>query len=176
MAIESLIGIAAASAISLPHVVQVGGELLAVASCATRETLWIDHYVAALYVRPGDTANVALQDAKRAKALEIRLLNKALMPAEIPRKYRRALESTLDEDTMDRLRAAYRALRTGDVIAITYAPGPGVRVSVNGQPVAAAAATHGVVEAILAAWADGKPVDSHLRTVLAKHPCRSLTG
>ena len=175
MAIESLIGIAAASAMSLPGVVQVGGELLAVASCATRETLWIDHYVAALYVRPGDTANVALQDAKRSKALEIRLLSKAFMPAEIPRKYRRALESALDEDTMDRVRAAYRALRTGDVIAISYAPGPGVRVSVNGRAIAAAA-THGVVEAILAAWADGKPVDSHLRTVLAKHPCRSLTG
>jgi chalcone isomerase-like protein len=175
MAIESLLGIAAASAMSLPNAVQVGGEMLAVASCATRETLWIDHYVAALYVRPGDNANVALQDAKRVKALEIRLLNKAFMPAEIPRKYRRALESALDEETMERVRGAYRALRTGDVIAISYAPGPGVRVSVNGRPVAAAA-THVVVEAILAAWADGKPVDSHLRTVLAKHPCRSLTG
>jgi hypothetical protein len=175
MAIESLIGIAAASAMSLPGVVQVGGELLAVASCATRETLWIDHYVAALYVRPGDTAAVAMQDPKRAKALEIRLLSKAFMPAEIPRKYRRALESTLDEDTMDRVRAAYRLLRSGDVITIAYVPGPGATVSVNGRTIAAAG-THQVVEEILAVWADGKPVDTHLRTVLAKHPCRSLTG
>jgi hypothetical protein len=76
---------------------------------------------------------------------------------------------------MDRVRAAYRLLRSGDVITIAYVPGPGATVSVNGRTIAAAG-THQVVEEILAVWADGKPVDTHLRTVLAKHPCRSLTG
>ena len=175
MATESLIAVAAAGVLGLPTAVQVGGERLAAASCGTRETLWIDHYIAALYVRSGEAPVAALQDARRAKALEIRLLTRTFMPAEIPRKYRLALESALDDETMSRVRAAYRLLKAGDIVGISYARGPGVRVSVNGIPVATAP-THGVIEAILRTWAGSKPVDSHLRTVLARHPCPTLTG
>jgi|SRR5881394_1994678 len=177
MATASLISAAAAAgAIALPGVLQVGDQMLAAASCGTRETLWIDHYAATLYVRPGDRADVALLDPRRAKALEIRLLNKSFMPAEIPRKYRRALDENLDDDAMDRLRDSYRALRPGDLIRIAYAPGAGLNLSVNGQRVIATP-DHHIVEAILFTWSDGKPLDQHLRATLAKHPCPTpLTG
>ena len=167
---------AAAGAMAVPGVVQVGDQMLAAASCGTRETLWIDHYVATLYVRPGDAPDHALLDPRLAKALEIRLVNKSFMPAEIPRKYRRALEAGLDADAMNRLREAYRALRAGDLVRIAYAPGAGLSVSVNGQPIIASP-SHGVVGAILLTWADGKPLHQHLRAVLAKHPCPApVTG
>ena len=168
--------VAAAGAMALPGVVQVGDQVLAAASCGTRETLWIDHYVATLYVRPGDAPDHALLDPRLAKALEIRLINKRFMPAEIPRKYRHALEAELDAEAMDRAREAYRALRAGDVIRVAYAPGAGLAVSVNGQRILASP-THGVVGAILLTWADGKPLHQHLRAVLAKHPCPApVTG
>lgn len=175
MATSSLFGIAAASAMSLPGVLQVGGEVLAAASCVTRETLWIEHYDAALYVRRGDAAVRALQDAGRAKALEIRLRNRLFMPAELPRKYRMALEGHLDRDAMSRVRAAYRSLHIGDVVTVAYLPASGVSLRVNGHLVAAASG-HGVIQSLLAVWADGRPVDRQLQQVVARNPCRSLTG
>ena len=171
----SLLAVAATGALALPGVLQIGDQVLAAASCGLRETLWIDHYAATLYVRPGDAAEAVLLDARRAKALEIQILNKTFMPAEIPRKYRRALETDLDERTMSRLSSAYRALRPGDVVTIAYLPARGVSLSVNRELVAATPA-HRVVESILATWADGRPVDQHLRVMLAKHPCPPITG
>lgn len=173
MPAEALLAVAAV--LSLPGVVQVGGEKLAAASCATRETLWIEHYDAALYVRPGTDPAAALQDAGRAKAIEIRLRNRLFMPAELPRKYRVALEPHLGEETMSRVRAAYRSLRIGDVIAVAYQPATGLAVGVNGERVAAAAG-HRAVDAILAVWAERVPVDRKLREVLARNPCPPVTG
>lgn len=176
MATAPLIGVAAASALALPGVLQVGDQVLAAASCGTRETLWIDHYAATLYVRPGDAPEHALLDPRRPKAIEIVLLNKSFMPAEIPRKYRRALDVELSDDAMERVRDAYRALRSGDTVRIAYLPGSGVTMSVNGQRVFATPA-HGAIEAILVAWAGDKPVQQRLHAMLAKHPCSSpITG
>jgi hypothetical protein len=163
------------AAFALPGSLRLGDQTLAAASCATRETLGISHYTATLYVRPGESAPLALLDPNRAKALEIGLLSRALMPLEIPRKYRRALDGVLDDATMTQMRAAYRELRAGDAVTIVYLPSRGVSVRVNGA-VIAASPDHRVVESVLAAWANKKPVDQHLRTVLAKHPCPPITG
>jgi hypothetical protein len=164
-----------AAVFASPGSLRLGDQTLAAASCARRETLGLSHYTATLYVRPGDSAPLALLDPNRAKALEIGILSRAFMPPEIPRKYRRALDEELDDDAMDRLREAYRALRPGDLIRIAYVPGAGLSVSVNGQRIATTR-EHQVVESILVTWANGKPLDQHLRATLAKHPCPPLTG
>lgn len=164
-----------AAAFALPGPLRLGDQTLAAASCATRETLGLRHYTATLYVREGESARLALLDPNSAKALEIGLLSRAFMPPEMPRKYRRALESVLDETTMTRVREAYRELRPGDAVTIAYLPSRGVSVRVNGA-VVAASPDHQVVESVLAAWANGKPVDQHLRATLSKHPCPTQTG
>jgi len=165
-----------AAAFALPGSLRVGDQTLAAASCARRETLGLSHYTATLYVRAGDSAPVALLDPRRAKAFEIGLLSRAFMPPEIPRKYRRALAEVLDDDDMGRLGEAYRALRPGDLVRIAYVPGAGLNLSVNGQRIMTTP-EHRVVETILVAWANGKPLDEHLRATLAKHPCpTSATG
>ena len=166
----------AATAFALPGSLRLGDQTLAAASCARRETLGLSHYTATLYVRAGDSAPRALLDPNRAKAFEIGILSRAFMPPEIPRKYRRALDELLDDDDMDRLREAYRALRPGDLIRIAYVPGTGLSLSVNGQRIIATP-EHRVVESILVTWANNKPLDQHLRATLAKHPCTTpLTG
>ena len=169
----SLSFVVAAAAFALPSL-RFGDQTLAAASCARRETLGISHYTATLYVRAGESASLALLDPDRAKALEIGLLSRALMPLEIPRKYRRALDGILDDAAMAQLRAAYRELRAGDSVTIAYVPRRGVSVLVNGA-VIAASPDHRVVESVLAAWANGKPLDQHLRAMLAKHPCPTQT-
>ena len=165
-----------AAALGMPGSLRLGDQTLAAASCARRETLGLSHYTATLYVRAGDSAPVALLDPKRAKAFEIGILSRAFMPPEMPRKYRRALAEILDDDDMDRLREAYRALRPGDLIRITYVPDAGLSLTVNGQRIMATP-EHRVVETILVTWAGDKPLDQHLRATLAKHPCPTpLTG
>jgi len=176
VATAPLIGVAAASVLALPGVLQVGDQILAAASCGTRETLWIDHYAATLYVRPGDLPEHALLDPRRPKAVEILLLNKSFMPTEIPRKYRRALDVELSDEAMLHVREAYRALRPGDIVRIAYLPGSGMNVSVNGQSIVATP-MHGAIEAVLVAWAGDRPVRQHLHAMLAKHPCSApITG
>jgi len=166
----------AATAFALPGSLRLGDQTLAAASCARRETLGLSHYTATLYVRAGDSAPLALLDPNRAKVFEIGILSRAFMPLEIPRKYRRALDELLDDDDMDRLREAYRALRPGDLVRVAYLPGAGLNLSVNGQRVITTP-EHRVVESILVTWANGKPLDQHLRATLAKHPCpTSVTG
>jgi hypothetical protein len=162
--------VAVATAFALPGALRLGDQTLTAASCATRQTLGLSHYTATLYVRAGESAPLALLDPDHTKALEIGLLSRAFMPAEMPRKYRRALESVLDDATMTRVRAAYRGLRPGDAVTIAYLPRRGVSVRVNGA-VVAASPDHHAVESVLAAWANGKPIDQHLRAMLAKHPC-----
>ena len=169
------VSIVVAAAFALPGSLRLGDQTLAAASCATRETLGLSHYTATLYVRAGESALLALLDPNRAKALEIGLLSRAFMPLEMPRKYRRALDGVLDDAAFTRVRAAYRELRAGDAVTIVYLPRRGVSVRVNGA-VIAAAPDHRVVESVLAAWANGKPLDQHLRAMLAKHPCPTQTG
>jgi len=163
-----------AAAGALPAAMRIGDQTLVAASCATRQTLGLSHYTATLYVRAGDSAPLALLDPSHSKALEIGLLSRAFMPPEMPRKYRRALESVLDEATMAQLRAAYRELRPGDAVTFSYLPSRGVSVRVNGMAVAPSP-DHQVVETVLSAWANGKPLDQHLRAMLAKHPCPTQT-
>lgn len=169
------VSIVVAAAFALPGSLRLGDQTLAAASCATRETLGLSHYTATLYVRAGESALLALLDPNRAKALEIGLLSRAFMPLEMPRKYRRALDGVLDDAAMARVRAAYRELRAGDAVTVAYLPQRGVSVRVNGV-VIATSPDHRVVESVLATWANGKPIDQHLRAMLAKHPCPTQTG
>ena len=49
-----------ATAIQVPSSLRVGNQSLPAASCATRDTLWIHHYAAALYVPPRTRPDAAL--------------------------------------------------------------------------------------------------------------------
>ena len=167
----SVAALAAAGALSLPGAMRLGDYTLAPASCGVRETLWIDHYAAVLYAPPGMAPDAALLDPSRAKALEIQIVSSAFIPGELPRKYRRVLEQSLDADTFARVRTAYRMLQSGDSISLAYVPGEGLSVQLNGTQVARTSG-HALIESILEVWADGKPVPARLQSTIAKHPCR----
>lgn len=155
---------------SLPSAVKVGGQALAPKSCSVRKTLWIQHYAASVYTSPQASAVDALQDARQPKAIQVLILSKTFLPAEMPKKYRRTLEGQLDGDTMGKVRAAYKELEPGDVITISYQPGPGMSLEVNGD-VVATARSHAVIEALLRDWADGKPVPERLSSTIQRNPC-----
>ena len=158
-------------ATSIPTALQIGNQSLAAASCATRDTLWIHHFAAALYVPPREQPVIVLQDPKRPKAVQVEILNKSFLPRDVPQKYRRTLEEQLDAKTLNSVHSAWRSLNAGDRITLAYAPGPGLTLSVN-ERVVATTPDHGIVEALLKVWAENEPVPERVNRILAKHPCR----
>lgn len=160
-----------ATAIQVPGALRVGNQSLTAASCATRDTLWIHHYVAALYLPPRASAVSALPDPQQPKALQVQILSKTFLPKEMPKKWRQTLESQLDSASFSSIRSAWRELQVGDRVTIAYAPGPGVTLQLN-ESVVAASPRHDVIDALLHTWADDEPVSKRLNRVVAKHPCR----
>lgn len=159
-----------ATAIQVPSALRVGNQALPAASCATRDTLWIQHYAAALYVPPRASPVAALQDPKQAKALHVQILNKLFLPREMPRKWRRALEEQLDAASLHSIRSAWHELSAGDQVTIAYVPGPGVTLQLN-ERVVARTPRHEVIDALLHTWSDGEPVPQRVNRVVSKHPC-----
>ena len=161
-----------ATAIQVPPAMRVGNQMLPAASCATRDTLWIHHYAAALYVPPRESPVHVLQDPRRPKALQVQILSKAFLPREMPRKWRETLERELDGQSSSAVRNAWRDLAVGDRVTVAYVPGPGVTLQLNDR-VIARAHRHDVIDALLRTWAEGEPIPQRVDRVVSKHPCLS---
>lgn len=157
-------------ALPVPAAIEVGTQSLAAASCATRNTLWIRHYAAALYVPPRASPLAALEDPRQPKALEVEILNKTFLPKEMPKRWRHALQAELDGPSLASIDDAWQRLGAGDRITLAYAPGPGLTLKVNDRLVAVVP-SHRLVEALLRTWADKEPVRERVTRVVARHPC-----
>ena len=159
-----------ARALPVPGMLQVGSQSLAPASCATRNTLWIHHYQAALYLPPRAAPAAALEDPRQPKAVQVQILNKAFLPRQMPKRWQRTLENELDGRSLGSIEAAWRSLGAGDRVTIAYAPGPGVSLKVNDRLVAASP-THRLVDALLHTWAEDQPVRERVSRTVARNPC-----
>ena len=159
-----------AAAIQVPSGLRVGNEMLPARSCATRDTLWIHHYAAALYVPQRAAPEVALQDPRQPKALHVQILSKSFLPRDLPKKWDQTLQAQLDRPSMNAIENAWRQISVGDRVTIAYAPGPGVTLQLN-ERLVARSSRHDVVDALLRTWADGGPVRERVSQAVAKHPC-----
>ena len=166
----ALLSLMQAAAIQVPSGLRVGSETLPARSCATRDTLWIHHYAAALYVPQRTRPEVALQDPQQPKALHVQILSKSFLPRDLPKKWDQTLQSQLDRPSMSAIETAWRQISVGDRVTIAYAPGPGVTLQLN-ERLVARSPKHELVEALLRTWADGEPVPQRVSQAVAKHPC-----
>lgn len=167
-----VISVAAAATVGgveLPPQMPVSGKRLELVSCGVRDTLWIDHYAAGLYVPPGGSTQAAA-DPKRPKAVKMKVINAQYLPERIPEKWRKALNSELAREPMVRVRKAYGNLRDGDEVTFTYVPKDGTTMTVNGKVVTDGLG-HDIIDSILSAWAEGDPVSGKLHRLELEHPC-----
>ena len=155
--------------VKLPQTLRVGAERLVPVSCGVRDTLWIEHYAAALYLQRGVPLS-AVRDAKRPAAVMLRMIDTRYMPESIPQKWLEALERTVAPSPLARLRTAYRRLADGDRVLIEYQPRRGVTMRVNGRTVIRAPG-HSAVRAILDAWAGRDDISGKLARLRLEHPC-----
>ena len=166
----ALLSLMQAAAIQVPSGLRVGNQVLPARSCATRDTLWIHHYAAALYVPPRARPEVALEDPQQPKALHVQILSKSFLPRDLPKKWDQTLQSQLDRQSMSAIQSAWHDISVGDRVTIAYAPGPGVTLQLN-ERLVARSPRHEVVDALLHTWADGEPVPQRVSQAVAKHPC-----
>ena len=170
-AVATALAFIPATAVQVPSALRVGNQQLPAASCATRDTLWIHHYAAALCVPPSASPVNVLQDPRQPKALAWADPVQGV-PAEgqLPKKWRETLESQLDGTSYNAVRSAWRDLSVGDRVTVAYAPGPGVTLQLNDRLVARAP-RHDLIDALPRTWADGEPVPQRVSQAVEKHPC-----
>lgn len=170
LALASLAAPAAARDTAMPRQIDPPGETpLALVSCGVRQVLWMELYSVGLYVAPGAPLLAAL-DPQAPAALRVKVLDRNDFPPDIPEKWRRPLERALTVGEMARIRSAYDDLRNGDFLTLAYAPGDGVRLSVNGRALAHTDG-HRLIDEMLGIWAGDDPVTGKLRRIALQHPC-----
>lgn len=155
--------------------VVAGGRPLEL-SCAAllRYMVFIKAYVAGLYLAPGTPADTVLADVP--KRLEIEYFH-AIGAADFAKATQFGIEQNLDaaaiaalRPRIDRLNAMYADVRPGDRYALTYVPGAGTELSLNGQ-------SRGQIEgadfaaAVFGIWLGPNPIDAALKQDLLE--CRA---
>ena len=154
---------------AVPSAITTTEGVLQAASCGVRSTLWIEHYVAALYLRP-DVTLEALRNPNEPKAVLLYVVEGRYLPDELPAKWRDALDSALDERTLRAVHRSFARLLSGDLVNITYMPGEGVAIHVNRRLIARSSG-HLAVDAIIRAWASETPLVEQLDRLAREHPC-----
>ena len=169
LALVSAAAAATLAGVQLAPSLELGGRKLELVSCGVRDTLWIDHYAAGLYVPYGSSAHAA-RDAGAAKAVRLKVIQARYLPERVPEKYREALQRELAREPMVKVRRAYDRLSDGDVVTFTYLPTEGVTMLVNGRQVMQAPG-HDAIESILEAWSEKDPISGKLHRLRLEHPC-----
>lgn len=135
-----------------------------------RDTLWIDHYVAALYLPPEVPTAQAVRNPAVPKLVRIQIIETAYLPENIPEEWREPLREHLAAEPMTRIRAMYHQLQAGDVITISYSAHRGVTLRINGRTIVTQP-RHELITAILEAWAKGDAISGKLQRLQLEHPC-----
>lgn len=163
-------GVAQAREIQFDDRVDAGEHTLTIRGTGVlRYLVVIEAYAGALYTLPGlDTQNVLADTPKR---LELRYYHAIKGEDFGPATYK-GLEKFLSKEQIDRLReridylnSLYVDVEPGDRYALTYVPGIGTELSLNGEP-------RGVVEgvdfasALFALWLGDKPFDRRFKSAL----------
>ena len=127
---------------------------------------FIKAYAGALYLEEGITVDKALSN--RAKRIEVEYLRpfkgEDFGPATV-----KMMEKNVDKETLERIRdqvdyhnSLYEDVAPGDRYALTYVPGKGTELALNGTP-------KGVIEgdefasALFSIWIGKKPIDKSFK-------------
>ena len=131
----------------------------------------IKAYVGALYVEKGTSAEDVLSDT--AKRLEIEYFH-AIKGEDFGPATNKVIAKNTDPETLERLRpridahnALYKDVQPGDRYMMTYIPGKGTELALNGEPI-------GLIEgadfaaAIYAMWLGNKPMNKSFKRQLMR--------
>lgn len=166
--------------VSFPARYEVAGSRLDLTCVGLlRYKLFIKAYVAALYLGSGARSQDVFDDVPRRLELSY-FWN--INGADFGKAGEQILEQNVDAATLARLRprldqisALYESVKPGDRYSLTYIPGRGTELALNGQP-------KGIVEgadfaaAYFRIWLGERPIDTALRDQLLKCSQTAMPG
>lgn len=151
------------------HVVVDGTPLSIRGTGLFRYLGFIKAYVGALYVEEGYPTETVLTD--RAKRLEVEYFH-AIKGQDFGPATNKVIAQNVDASTLARLRARidyhnalYKDVQPGDRYSLTYTPGKGTVLALNGQPLGVIEGAD-FAEAVFAMWLGQKPMNKSFRQQL----------
>ena len=134
-----------------------------------RYLVFIKAYVGAFYMLPGETAAQAL--GKTPRRLELEYFH-AIAAVEFAEATRQKIADNVSPDTrtaiaerLERFNGFYRDVQPGDRYALTYLPGYGTELALNGE-VLGRIAGDDFAAAVFAIWLGPDPIDTNFRDTL----------
>lgn len=155
---------------SLPSSMSAYGQSLQLASCAQRETLWLEPYAVSLYLPQQRTAKDYILDPQTPKIVRLDVTYEGSVPDDIPAGWQERLRQELSGEIYNAIQRIYSGLTTGDTVVFAYAPGQGTTVTVNGKQVKATG-DNGLIAAMLSVWLGEDPVSQNMKRLLLQSGC-----
>jgi hypothetical protein len=163
-------GVAAAVEIAdvqIASTTNVAGKALKLNGAGIRKKVFIKVYVGALYVEETSSDASTLINADKVKMVEMHFL-RDVEKDKILGAYKEGFEhnsaSQLAElqSGLDRLSAGLADVKEGGVMTVTYVPGKGTTVAIQGGP-SVTVAGKTFADALFRNWLGGEPADSGLK-------------
>jgi len=156
--------------VNLPDTVSAAGKTLVLNGAGLRTRFFFKVYVIGLYLEKPTTDAGAVLGADSVRRAELHIL-RSLSGSEISG----AIASAFNENAGDaaprlqerlqRFEAMFPAVEAGDVITLTYVPGPGTSVEAKGKQVGTIEGKD-FADVLFSVWIGAKPVDATLKQAL----------
>ncbi len=148
------------------------GVTLRLNGAGVRRKLFVKVYVGALYLPRPRSDPAAIVAADEPQRVEMRILYRKIGVRKLRESWEEGLRRNHPPERLAGLRpaieryyATLRPVRRGDVVTLTYRPGVGTEVAVNGE-VADVIPGRGLFAALLGVWLGPKPPDEGLKRAM----------
>lgn len=156
--------------VTLPPTESVQGAQLQLAGCAAREELWTDLYAVSLYLPAGATGAARMIDDQTPKLVRLDVTYNGEVPDGLPSEWKERLQQRVSQEFIQTLQNQYNKLRGGDTVRISYAPGSGTILSVNGNTIVTQPASE-LMNAMMQVWIGPNPVSDNIKRHLLRGSC-----
>jgi len=156
--------------VTLPPTESVQGTPLPLAGCAVYEKLWMNVYAVSLYL-PRGTASVArMTDDQTSKLVRLDVTYDGKVPDGLPSEWKDQLQKSVSQEFVRTLQGHYNTLRFGDTVRVSYVPGSGTTMSVNGNTVVTRPGVE-LMNAMMRLWVGPEPVSQNMKRLLLQGSC-----
>lgn len=154
--------------VSLPDSVQVGDSTLTLNGAGIRKKVIVKVYVGGLYLAAPKTDPVAILAADEPRRMVMHFVYKEVEAGKVTEAFREGFANNSAaalpalQARLDAFCALWPAMRAGDRAVMTYLPGAGTTLSINGKELGTIAGKD-FADALLAVWLGRKPADAGLK-------------
>ena len=151
---------------TLPDEIEVGSEKLVLNGVGLRKKLFIKVYAGGLYLKAKNKDAKAIIDADEAMSVRMHFIYDGVAAEKLIEAWNEGFTnngaSGLDEEIKSFNALFNKEAKKGDYYDITYVPGTGVRVSLNGEALGVISGA-AFKKAVFAIWLGSQPADPKLK-------------